>query len=159
MELPAGSDRLMYEVGSWVGTLVVAYRIFGGGILAFFAYVPLFIAWGIVKQLIAKPSDTDLLAVAVISGCSAVAYFLLLLAYRAFTGRGRKKDGALLPPWAMSVCLFVFCGISVAVVILGVWQRDWRITKGGLAYCCTATGVYFAFRHRHSKTTNARRPT
>jgi hypothetical protein len=157
LELPSGSQRVTYEVSSWVGTVAVAYRLLGGGILAFFAYVPLFIAWGSIREIVDKPSDADLLAVAVLGGCSAVAYFLLLLAYRAFTGRGRKEDGGLLPPWAMTVCLFVFFGIGVAILISGVWQRNWRMIEGGFAYCCSATLVYFGLRNRKRAANQSRR--
>jgi hypothetical protein len=122
----------------------VTYRIFGGGILAFFAYVPLFIGWGILKQLIAKPSDTDWIALGVIGGCAALAYFLLLLAYRAFTGRGRKKDGGLLPPWAMVGFALLFCAVGWAVVVMGLIQRDWHAVRGGLVYCATSTTVVAA---------------
>jgi hypothetical protein len=140
-----------YEVGAWAGSLAVSYRIFGGGILAFFAYVPLFIAWGILKQLIEKPSDTDWLAVTVISGCLAVAYFLLLLAYRAFTGRGRKKDDALLPPWALMAFAGLFCAVGWAVVVLGLMHRDWHVVRGGLIYCVTSSAVVLAAYRRRRR--------
>lgn len=144
-----------YEIGAWMGTLAVAYRIFGGGILAFFAYVPLFIAWGILKQLIEKPSDTDWLAAAVISGCLALAYFLLLLAYRAFTGRGRKKDDALLPPWAMMAFAGLFCAVGWVVVVLGLMHRDWHAVHGGLVYCVTSSAVVFAAYRRRRASSEA----
>lgn len=145
----------MYEIGAWMGTLAVAYRILGGGILALFAYVPFFIGWGILKQLIEKPSDTDWQAVAVISGCLALAYFLLLLAYRAFTGRGRKKDGALLPHWAMMVFAGLFCAVGWAVVVLGLMHHDWHVLRGGLVYCVTSSAVVFAaYRRRRAMDAN-----
>jgi hypothetical protein len=156
MPLPAPWQQgLLLGSGSRESVFARAIGIVGAGILAFFASVPLYIAWGMIRELIDKPTDTDWRALAVIGGCLALAYFLLLLAYRAFTGRGRKSDGGLLPPWAMSTFVFLFCGLGVAIVIVGAWQRDWQMTRGGLAYCVTATFVYFAWRRRKLPRTNS----
>lgn len=74
--------------------------------------------------------------------CGALMYFLLLLAYRAFTGRGRKKDGGLLPPLAMQAfaVLFALCGAAVSA--LGIERQDYWVVLGGLLEFLVGLGVF-----------------
>jgi hypothetical protein len=84
----------------------------------------------------------------VIVVCFALLYFLLLLAYRAFTGNGRKADGGLLPPWAMKVFVASFGVIAILTVAFGVYSGNWFPILGGLTCLGTALVVYGALKKR-----------
>lgn len=96
-------------------------------------------------QIVQKPSDLDWFASGVLAGCGALLYFLLLLAYRAFTGRGRKRDDGLLPPWAMKGFIHLFGVIAVGLIIVGVYQGELRPIIGGVKYLATAYGALYAY--------------
>ena len=53
----------------------------------------------------------------------ALTYFLLLLVYRAYTGKGRKKDGGLLPPMVMKGFIAVYGVLAVIAIIISI-RRD-----------------------------------
>ena len=75
-------------------------RCSAGAILLFFAFVPGWILFHALADAFGNPKNVlDLTWLGAVAFCTALLYFLLLLAYRAFTGRGRKQDGGLLPPW------------------------------------------------------------
>lgn len=71
----------------------VASRLFAGCILCFFAFAPGYILFHVIPQVIENPNDMVWGEFVALMVCCFLLYFLLLLAYRAFTGRGRKKDG------------------------------------------------------------------
>ena len=85
---------------------------------------------------------------AALSICALLLYFLLLLAYRAFTGRGRKQDGGLLPPWAMKGFIHAFGIVAVILVVVGVYQGELRSFAGGLGYLLTAYVALYAYDKR-----------
>ena len=109
-------------------------RWFGACLLCFFAFAPLYVGFGSIRVVIAEPSKFDFFFVLVISICAALSYFLLLLAFRAATGRGRRSDGGLLPPFAMKFFVAFFALIAVCVVAVGAYQGELRPIIGGLAY-------------------------
>ena len=126
-------------------------RLFSGAILCFFAFAPGWIAFGILSQVVAKPREFDLKAVVVLAVCFALLYFLLLLAYRAFTGSGRNTDGGLLPPWAMKVFVASFGVIAIFTVAFGVYSGNWLPVFGGLTYLGIALAVYGALKMRQMR--------
>ncbi len=91
-------------------------RCYGGAILCFFAFVPAWILFHALADAYTNPKNAlDLTWLGAVAFCIALMYFLLLLAYRAFTGRGRKQDGGLLPPWAMQAfAAFIALGGAAA---------------------------------------------
>ena len=129
----------------------VAYRWFGGGILCFFAFVPAWIGGHVLVQIAQKPSDLDWRAALVLAGCGALLYFFLLLAYRAFTGRGRKQDGGLLPPWAMKGFVHVWGVMAVCIIIMGIYQQELRPILGGIAYLITGYGALYAYSDKKGR--------
>jgi hypothetical protein len=129
----------------------VIYRWFGGAILSFFAFVPAWIAFHIVIELFEQPSRfgwENAIALAVSCG---LLYFLGLLAFRAFTGRGRKQDGDLLPPWAMIAAIHTFGVIAAVIVVLGIIQSKLVPIVGGTAYLMAAYGALAARRTRRMR--------
>jgi hypothetical protein len=117
------------------------YRLFGACILSFFAFVPIYIGFYSTLAVVAEPSKFDLLFVVVVGICAALAYFLLLLAYRAATGRGRKQDGGLLPLLVMKGFVLLFCVIGVVAACVGAWRGELRPFFGGLAYASLALAL------------------
>lgn len=126
----------------------VAYRIFCAAILGLFSYVPLFICYHTVRTVIKEPGKFDLTFVLVFSGSAALAYFLLLLTYRAATGRGRKSDGGLLPAFAMKSFFALFGIIAVGIVCMGIWKREIAPVLGGISYIGV---VLAAWRGKHAE--------
>jgi hypothetical protein len=126
----------------------VVFRIFGGVILLFFAFAPAWILFHLAKTLLLDPSDLDITAAIVFLICAPLSYFLLLLAFRAFTGKGRKQDGGLLPPLALKGLAVSFGVIAVAISIFGIFQGELRPALGGLGYLVPAIILYQVVRRR-----------
>ena len=108
-------------------------------ILCVFAFAPIYIGGYVTLLLLREPEKFDLFAVAVLGVCGALSYFLLLLAYRAATGRGRKADGGLLPPLVMKFIFALFAVISLAILAFGIWKGKTVAIVGGVAYLAIAT--------------------
>ena len=121
---------------------VVLYRFFCAALLGFFAFVPIYVGVGAIAVVVAEPQKFDLFFVVVVVICALLAYFLLLLTYRAATGRGRKKDGALLPPAVMGALVVFFGLCGVAVSVYGVLQGKWAAAVGGLTYVLVSLAVW-----------------
>ena len=92
----------------------------------------------------------DWRALLVLIGAAAMTYFFALLAYRAFTGRGRKQDGGLLPPWAMKGFIHTFGVFSVVIILLGIYQKEWHPIVGGFGYLFVAYRSQLIYRWRRS---------
>ena len=123
----------------------VFYRWFAGALLCFFAFAPAWVGGHVLVQVFQEPSDLDWFAVVVLGVCAALVYFFLLLAYRAFTGRGRKQDGGLLPRWAMKGFIHAFGVVAVCLIIAGIYQGELRPVFGGTGYLLTAYGALYAY--------------
>jgi hypothetical protein len=136
-------------------TVPIIGRCWAGAILCFFAFVPGWILFHGLADIIHDPQPMlhaklkDLLiGLGILAFCSALMYFLLLLAYRALTGRGRKKDGGLLPPLAMQIfaALFALCGAAVSA--LGIERQDYPVVFAGLFEFLSGLGVFRLARIR-----------
>ncbi len=102
----------------------VIIRIFSGCILSFFAFVPGYLIFHMVIGIYKEPTNVEWQIYLFFIFCIALFYFLSLLAYRAFTGKGRKKDGGLLPPWAIILFSSTF----------GIYKEELRPIVGGISY-------------------------
>src|SRR5450631_1861714 len=111
-------------------------RWFGGSILCFFAFIPAWILYHAIADVIGNPKEIDLTWVMAVIVCSSLLYFLLLLAYRAFTGRGRKQDGGLLPPLALQIFGALFGALAVIAIGFGIYEDKPRMVVGGIVYMC-----------------------
>ncbi|MBB6241576.1 hypothetical protein [Rhodanobacter sp. MP1X3] len=129
----------------------IFFRLLSAAILCAFAFAPGWVAFGILSQVVAKPSELDLSTIVVLAVCLALLYFLLMLAYRGFTGSGRKADGGLLPPWAMKVFVASFGVIAIFTVASGIYSGKWFPVLGGLTYLFTALSVYGALKKRQMR--------
>lgn len=104
----------------------------------------------VVITLINEPSKIDFTALLVLLGAAALAYFFALIAYRPFTGRGRKRDGGLLPPCAMMGFILAFGIIAVCITIYGLLNVQWRSVIGGASYLLVACGALMRYRKARS---------
>jgi hypothetical protein len=120
----------------------ILVRLFSGGILCFFAFIPAWIEYHAITDAIATPGTIDTTWFIAIIVCSALLYFLLLLAYRAFAGRGRKQDGGLLPPFAMQGFAALFGLLGAAVSTFGLYQRNFATVFWGLLEFLAAASVF-----------------
>lgn len=131
--------------------LEVMYRWFGGAILSFFAFIPAWVAFHIVVGLFEKPANLGWESALALAISGGLLYFLGLLAFRAFTGRGRKEDGGLLPPWAMTGAIHLFGVIAAIIVVFGIVQGKLLPILGGIAYLISAYGALVARRARGTR--------
>lgn len=116
----------------------ILFRIWCGAILCCFAFVPAWILFYAIYNLATDRTAPILPMFAVILATGFLTYLLLLLAFRAFTGRGRKKDGGLLPPWAMKG---MFHGIGIVGLIalyFGLHGHRIEVMLPGLMYVLIA---------------------
>jgi len=118
------------------------FRLFGGGILGFMASVPAWIGYSAFADAIANSRTMDAPWFTTIVVCSALTYFLLPLSLRAFTGRGRKEDGGLLPPLAIKGFAIAFSALGAAVSALGVYASHWGAVIGGLLEFLTGVSLF-----------------
>jgi Na+-driven multidrug efflux pump len=135
----------------------VIARCYGGAILCFFAFVPGWILFHAIADAFANPKDfLDLTWLGAVVVCSALMYFLLLLAYRAFTGRGRKQDSGLLPPWTMQVFAIVFALCGAGVSAWGIKRQASATVIAGLIEFLIGVAV---FRIAGARRRRASRPS
>ena len=128
----------------------ILFRWISGLLLCFFGFVPAWIFGSVVITLVKEPSKFDWGAVLALSISAAGVYFFALLAYRAFTGRGRKKDGGLLPPWAMLGFVHCFGVIAALCIFFGLYQNEWRPVVGGFSYLVIAYRSLVIFKRNGS---------
>lgn len=133
------------------GLLSVFVRFFSGAILCGFAVAPGWVAFDILSQVLANPSEFDRKALVACAVCFALLYFLLLLAYRALTNTELKKDGDLLPPWAMRVFVATFGVLAIITIIFGIYSRKWTPVIGGFAYLGAALSVQATLKIRQKR--------
>lgn len=122
--------------------IAISLRLMSGGILCVLAFAPAWIVYHAVADAIANPRTIDATWLIAVVVCSALGYFLLLLAYRAFSGRGRKEDGGLLPPLAMQGFAIAFSGIGAAVSAFGLYGGHWSAVCGGLLEFLAGVSVF-----------------
>ena len=122
--------------------VILFFCLFGGGILGFMASVPAGIGYDAIAHAIANPRTIDAPWFTTIVVCSALTYFLLLLSYRAFTGRGRKEDGGLLPPFAIQGFAVAFGALGAAVSAFGLYASHWVAVIGGLLEFLTGVSLF-----------------
>ena len=132
---------------NWLKTL---YRWFGACLLCFFAFFPLYVGVGSISVVVKEPAKFDLFFVFVISACVALSYFLLLLAFRAATNRGRKSDAGLLPPLAMKFIIGLFGVTAICIVAMGVYQGEAKPVFGGIGYLIASAAGWRAVTARAS---------
>ena len=138
--------------------LFVLFRWLCGALLCFFGYIPAWIFVQVVLTLIEKPDIFDLTALLVLFGTAALTYFFAIVAYRAFTGRGRKQDDGLLPRWAMVGFIHTFGVVACCIIIVGLFQKQLVPIVGGLGYLATAYGALLRYKKKRSWRRNSTPP-
>ena len=126
----------------------IVLRLFGGVILLFFAFAPAWILFHVAKTLLFDPGGLDMTAAVAFLICMPLLFLLLLLAFRAFTGKGRKQDGGLLPPLALKFFALSFGVFAIAIAVFGFFQGEMRPIFGGLAFFGWAVFLYRVVRRR-----------
>ncbi|OOG61645.1 hypothetical protein B0E46_17000 [Rhodanobacter sp. B04] len=130
---------------------VIFCRLFCCAILCFFAYIPASIAWWILSKSVAKPGEINLYTFVGLGISFTGLYFFVLLIYRALTGRGRKEDGGLLPPWAINLFVAAFGVMALLIVMFGIYSGKLPAVLGGISYFCIALAVWSARRNQRAR--------
>ena len=126
-------------------------RWFGGVILLVFAFAPAWILFHSIVSLIRQPSGLDGATAIIIVVCAGLLYFLLLVAFRAFTGKGRKGDGGLLPPWGLQVFAVAWGAVGIGVVAMGIIEKAPAPVFFGAGYVATAVALFMLAQRRRRK--------
>ena len=118
-------------------------RGFVGACLAVLvAFAPGWIAWHTAKDFMAGEIDQQsyLLAGAFFLGSIVLLVFLLRLAFRMFTGRGRRKDGGLVGPYLLAMfSLLAIFAAGFAFLITYV-EHDWKMLVPAAAFTYMGVG-------------------
>ena len=133
------------------GLFALVVRLVACAAFCLFAFAPAWIGFGILVQVVAKPSELDLTAIIAMGICFTLLYFFLLLAYRALTGRGRKADGGLLPSWAMKFFVSLYGVMAVLIIAFAVYQGKLNGVLGGAFNLIVALSVYRLLKWRESQ--------
>jgi hypothetical protein len=113
-----------------------------------FAFAPAWVFLHVVVDLVRNPRDAGGVEAIALVVSGGLLYFLALLSFRAFTGKGRASDGGLLPPWVMKGFIHLFGVIAVGIVVMGIYERRLVPIIGGCGYLLTA---YFALADSRKK--------
>jgi hypothetical protein len=117
-------------------------------LLCFFALIPMWIGFQATWDAVSDPHTIDGPWFTAVLICPALTYFLLLLAYRAFTGRGRKQDGGLLPPLALQALAILCATTGTLISGFGVYNTKPAAIVGGLTYFLAAVTLFRRARLR-----------
>ena len=122
-------------------------RVFCCIILLTFSYIPGFIGIHVLADLIHHPNHFNGKLFLVLLACSAL-FYLFLLSFRTLTGKGRKEDDGLLPPWMMRGFILTLGVFSILSIFLGFHQKDIRFIIFGLSYVFPALTCYRMIKKR-----------
>jgi len=106
------------------------YRLLGGLILSAFALVCGWGALNVIRGLFAPEERLTVASTAIIAVSLTLTYLLSLLAFRAFTGHGRKQDGRLIPLWALKALVSIYAAFAAIVVGLGLYRGNFQMALG-----------------------------
>lgn len=127
------------------------FRTLGGCILVFFAYIPGSVIFHIIAGWVTEPHEFEWATLVGLAFSSLLLYFFILLAYRAFTGHGRKKDDRLLPPWALKLFIGAFGVIAILIMVFGLHEGKWHPVIGGLLYLAISLKAYAITQPRQKR--------
>ena len=123
-------------------TFGTGIRWYAGLILCAFSLIPGWIEFKATQDAIENARTIDGTWVTAILVCSALCYFLLLVAYRAFTGRGREQDGGLLPPTVLQMLCVVFGVFVGAACLYALFNGHWPEAIHGFLGVVAAAAVF-----------------
>ena len=126
-----------------------ALRWLCGLILLAFASAPAWLLANMIIDVIHRPGDFSIFGLVAAAIAALVLGFLLLLAYRAFTGRGRVSDGGLLSPWLMYGFLAVLSLIGISGFIVAPHGPGFNGVWGGALILMFTAIVFEVFRSAH----------
>jgi len=113
-------------------------RLYFAAMLGIFAFAPTYIAFWTLVEVLKAPLSTPIDAVFILAVCIPLSYFLLLLAYRSITWKGRSSDGGLLPPLAMLLFAAFFGLVGIAGFVFTLWHREYLKSLLAIAYLAAA---------------------
>ena len=113
-------------------------RLYFAAMLGIFAFAPSYNAFWTLVEVLKAPLSTPIDAVVILAVCIPLSYFLVLLAYRSITWKGRSSDGDLLPPLAMLLFAALFALVGVAAFVLTLWHREYLKSLLAIAYLAAA---------------------
>lgn len=115
-------------------------RIAGGSVVLAFACVPIYVGGMLLVRVITshEPLNIDILIAIAVSILIAAPF--LLLSYRIFTGRGRKKDDGLVSPYVLFILSLIFTGIGILIIFINPENDILMSLFGGISFIFTGAG-------------------
>ena len=123
-------------------------RLFLAALLGFFAFAPCYIAFWTLIEIAKAPLSTPWEALVALAVCIPLAYFVLLLVYRAVTWQGRVADGGLLPPLAMLAFAVIFALLGAGSLGFTVWRGEYLKSLLAIGYLAAAIPVVRSYWRR-----------
>jgi len=122
-------------------------RISGGFIILFVGFDPSYICGVLLYWLASGRENFSFGIIAAVLVSAAIAIPFYFLAFRVFTGKGRKKDGGLVSPY---ILLTMSVLIIVMGVVMGIILPSENIIKsivgGGIFVLLGAGGVSLSYK-------------
>ena len=120
----------------------IASRWHRGLLLCFFALIPISFGFQATWDAVSNPHTVDGPWFTAALICPALTCFLLLLAYRAFTGRGLMRDSGLLPPLALQALAILCATTGTLISGIGIYNTKPAAIVGGLTYFLAAVTLF-----------------
>jgi hypothetical protein len=130
------------------GIFQFVIRVFSALILGFFSIILWYGVFGTIFHVVEEPKDASLVVFAFLAVGIPIAYFLLLIAWRALTNSSSRTDGGLLPPFAIQVFAICYGGIALFGLVGNLYGGHYLRALGGLAFVAIAVGVVKSCRLR-----------
>ncbi len=119
------------------------------GILTLFlGLVPCWFSWHAMAAVVTGKEPLSLEMVAWSLGPLVFAAPLFVLAYRLFTGRGRRSDGGLMGPVALAVCSVLTCALGLFGFYFAWRDMSLQAAIGGLVSSSLGVGGIRLARQR-----------
>lgn len=112
-------------------------RIVSGCIVFLFACAPLYIGGVLLFGLVSGKEPVNLDIFIGMALTLVIAYPLLVLSYRLFSGRGRKHDGGLVSPYVLLVMSMLFVIMGGAILLFNTSGNVLLSIAGGLGFIVT----------------------
>lgn len=133
--------------------LGVVHRILDAAMLCVLACVPIYIASEALWRIVKSPPGTPIAAIIAVAICVAVAYFLVVLAWRAVTGRSPRKDGGLLAPLVLQAFAVILAFIGIIAFVLNFTSGKYLQSLGAVVFLPAAATIFEVARRRRTMAT------
>jgi tellurite resistance protein TehA-like permease len=118
------------------GEMLAGFGI--GMFAALLGAVAIFMGFKIVSK-----ENIELEPTVFISFVALLGLFCGVTAFRLITGKGRKSDGGLFPPWLLRILGLLFLAGSVFLAYVSIQDNEFRLIGGILTFLTIGFGCFY----------------